>query len=165
VDEAHVEHLVSLVEDDDLRLGEAHGTRLHVVDQPAGRGDEHVEPARQRLGLRAVAHAAEDHGDAQVEMAAVGAEALADLAGEFARGTQHQDATAAADGALRRIGEAVEDGKGESRRLARARLGNAEQVAAGNDVGNGLGLDRSRSLVALALQRLEQRLGEAEIGK
>ena len=57
---------------DDTALGD-------VVEQPARRGDQHVDAARQRLDLRAMADAAEHDGDGEAEMAAVGAEALGDL--------------------------------------------------------------------------------------
>ena len=40
-----------------------------------------------------------------------------------------------------------------------------EQVTAGQHDRDGLGLDRRRRDVALALQRLEDRRGEAEVGK
>jgi hypothetical protein len=47
MDEAEVEHLVGLVEDEEMRLGHDNGPALHQVDQAAGRGDKDV-PARAR---------------------------------------------------------------------------------------------------------------------
>ena len=67
-----------------------------VVEQPARRGDQHVDAARQRLDLRPMADAAEHDRDGEAEMPAVGAEALGDLAGELAGRGEHQHAAALA---------------------------------------------------------------------
>ena len=50
VDEAEIDHLVGLVEDEDLDLAEGQHALLDQVDQAAGRGDEHVDAARERPG-------------------------------------------------------------------------------------------------------------------
>ncbi len=62
VDEAHVEHAVGLVEDEDLDAFEAHEALLHQIEQPAGRGDEKIRTARERLFLATLADAAVDEG-------------------------------------------------------------------------------------------------------
>ena len=46
MDEAEVEHLVGLVEDEDLELAKAERALVDEVEQAARRGDEHVEAAR-----------------------------------------------------------------------------------------------------------------------
>ena len=46
VDEAEVEHLVGLVEDEDLELAQGERALVDEVEQAAGRGDEDVEAAR-----------------------------------------------------------------------------------------------------------------------
>src|SRR5207244_2012866 len=53
--EAHVEHPVGLVEDEDLEPGEVGIVVLDVVEQAAGRRDDHAGPVAQgaRLGLHA----------------------------------------------------------------------------------------------------------------
>ena len=56
----------------------------------------------------------------------------------------------------------MEDRQGEGGGLAGAGLGDAQQVAAGQDRGNGQGLDRGGLGIALFGQRLQQGLGEAE---
>ena len=84
LDEAEVEHLVDFVEDEELDGAEVGDARVQVVDQAAGRGDEHVEPLRQRLDLRAMRHAAEDDGDVDRQAGREIAKALGDLAGQFA---------------------------------------------------------------------------------
>ena len=65
VDEAHVEHAVGFVEHEHLDCAQIDVALLHQVEQPAGRGDEDVDAALQRLDLRVLAHAAEDDGVAQ----------------------------------------------------------------------------------------------------
>ena len=64
------------------------------VEQAAGRGDEDVDAARQRLDLCALADAAEDDGVAQRQVAAVGLEAVGDLDGELAGRREDQRAGA-----------------------------------------------------------------------
>ena len=43
--EAHVEHAVGLVEDQDFDAGQVDGPSLHMVDQAPGGGDENVHAA------------------------------------------------------------------------------------------------------------------------
>ncbi len=59
----------------------------------------------------------------------------------------------------------MQDRQGEGGGLAGAGLGDAQQVAAGEHAGDGLRLDRGGRGVAFGGQRLEERLGEAEVGK
>ena len=108
VDEAHVEHAIGFVEHEHLDVVEHRLAGLQVVEQAAGRRDQDVERAAQRLDLRRVRHAA-DHGrDAQaLHVAAVGGRRLGDLHRELAGRRQHQDARAvdlALFAALRRVG-------------------------------------------------------------
>ena len=53
LDEAHVEHAVGLVEDEDLDGVEVREALLHEIEQAAGRRDEDVGAAAERLDLRA----------------------------------------------------------------------------------------------------------------
>ena len=165
MNEPHVEHLVGLVEDEDLDVVEPHGALVEVVDQPAGGGDEHVDAAHQPVDLRTDGDATEDGGDRQAEVLAVNAEALRDLAGELA--CRREDKRAAC--VLFRpdaIGsQTMKDRQGEGGRLAGPRLGDAEQILAGKDMGDGLRLDRRRRDVVLALQRLEKGGGESEVAE
>ncbi len=92
-DEAHVEHPVGLVEDEGLdarRAGHA-PARSGRGAAPASRPG-YRRPRAIASTCGALADAAEDDGRAQPEMAAVGAEAVADLQGELARRGQHQAA-------------------------------------------------------------------------
>ena len=44
--EAKIQHLVGLVEDEDLRAGERHIALREVIDQSTGRGNQHIDAAR-----------------------------------------------------------------------------------------------------------------------
>ena len=59
VDEAHVEHAVGFVEDEDFDAVEPQRVALHEVEQPARRGDQHVDAVEQRAHLAAHRHAAD----------------------------------------------------------------------------------------------------------
>ncbi len=138
---------------------------LQVVDQAAGGGHQHVDAVGQGLDLGIVLGPAEDHRDAQAEEAAVAAEAVGDLAGEFPGRAQHQHAATPARGRLTVGLQPVQDRQGEGRGLAGAGLGDAEQVPALHHRGDGLGLDRGGGVVAFGLKRTQQRLGQTEVGK
>ena len=45
MDEAHVEHPVGFVEDEDFEIAEPDGALGHQVEQPAGGGDQDVDAA------------------------------------------------------------------------------------------------------------------------
>ena len=148
LDEAQVQHLVGLVQDEDLRLRQVQRLLLQVVQQAAGGGDQDVETLLQGAFLRTVFHAAEDDGHAEAQVGAVLLEAVGDLGRQFARGAQDQGARGARLGRHAVLGQAMQDRQGEGRRLAGAGLGDAQQILALHDVGNGLGLDRRRLLIA-----------------
>ena len=60
VDEAHVEHAVGFVEHEHFDIVEADGAAVVEIEQAAGRGDQHVDAARQGADLLADRHAADD---------------------------------------------------------------------------------------------------------
>ncbi len=83
-DEAHVEHPVGLVEDEDLDVREVDGALADMVEQAPGGGDDHVRAVAQRADLRREADAAVDGGGADAPVASVDADALLDLERELA---------------------------------------------------------------------------------
>ena len=142
--EAHVEHLVGLVEHHEAELAEVEGALLEVVHHPAGSADDHVHAASQGAQLDAVPLAAVDGEDAQpLEVRGVAPERLGDLESELTGGCEHQDL-----GRLLRQVDAREDREGERGRLAGAGLGEADDVLAGQKRRDRLRLDRRRRLVA-----------------
>jgi hypothetical protein len=112
-----------LVEQDRAALGE--------VEQPARRCDEHVDAVRQLADLRAHVDAADGERRLDAEMPPVSAEAVEDLPGELARRAQHQHAAGLRLRPHPVCGEVVEDRQRERRGLAGAGLGDADDVALG----------------------------------
>ncbi len=162
-DEAHVEHAVGLVEDDDLDVAQIDAALLHQVEQPARRRDEDVHAARERRALRPLADAAEDHGVVDAEAPSEAREGLADLARQLARRREHECADAASPLAARLGGQVLEDGQRERRGLAGARLRAAEQVAAREHGGNRLTLDGRGDREARIAHRAEEGLVQVQV--
>ena len=79
VGEAHVEHLVGLVEDHRADRAEMQRAAADVVERPARRGDDDVHAAIERLQLAVDRLAAVDRRDLHAEPAAVLEDGLADL--------------------------------------------------------------------------------------
>ena len=156
---------IGLVEHHDMGVRQVDVALLDMIEQAAGRGDEHVEPAMQRLRLRAVADAAEHRGDGDARMAGVAAEGVGDLRGEFARRREHQRARRLRRGAAALGEQAMDDRRREGRRLAGAGLGEAQHVPPGERRGNGLELDGGGRDVAVVAEGAENDLGEAKVVK
>jgi hypothetical protein len=170
LDEAHVEHPVGLVQDQHVHLGEAAVPLLDEVEEPPGRRHHHVDAVAQRLDLRVLPHASEDHRHAHLGVAAVGRQALADLHGELARGREDQRVRPAGRAARRsadlvRGDQPLDQGQRERRGLAGAGLGAAEHVATLERGRDRALLDRRRRAVALLGEGLEERGVETECGE
>ena len=111
------------------------------------------------VDLRTDRNAAEDGGDGKAAVLAIDPKTLSDLAGEFARRRENQGPAGVALGTDPVGRKAMENRKGEGGGLAGAGLGYAEQILAGENMGNRLGLDWRRRDVVFALQRLKNRRG------
>ena len=166
VDEADVEHPVDLVQHHHLDPVEPDRALAQMVDQAAGRGDQDVDAARHDPLLAAHVDAAEDDGGGQPQVPAVGLRSCP-RSGWRARasGPGPGRGSCAGVGWPTVGGEPVQDRQRERRGLAGAGLGDAQEVAAGQDMRDRLRLDRRRRGVALGRQGVEQRGCEAEIGK
>jgi hypothetical protein len=129
VDEAHVEHAVGLVEDEDLNVREVKRALAVVVEQPPWRGHEDVDAAAQLVDLWLHADAAEHHHAAELGVLAVGAHAFLDLGGELARRRQDQGADRQLAAGIRHRGlghQAMQHRQHEAGGLAGAGLGAAQ---------------------------------------
>ncbi len=159
--EAHVEHPVRLVEDEDLEAGELRVREAEVVEEAPGRRDDHVDAAPERVLLRAHADAAEDGRAGHRRVDGELLQVLVDLRGELARGREDQRARRAA-----RLGhEAVEDREDERGRLAAARHRAGEEVAAGHRGRDGVALDGRGTGEAHLLDAAEEVGVETERGE
>ena len=126
-----------------------------------GRGHDDVDAALEHLELVDDRLAAVDGQHLGVELAAVLVDGLGDLDGQLAGGHEHEG-----DGLGLGAGhDALEDRQREGRRLAGAGGGLAEQVAAGEDRRDRLGLDRRRLLVAEGGEGAEELGAQAEVGE
>ena len=158
--EAHVEHLVGLVEHDDRHVVEPQAAPVEVIDRPARRRDDDVDPAAQAAQLLADRLAAVDRHDPDAERLAVGVERLGDLHRKLPRRDEDERRRAARP----RLpdGDPAEDREGERRRLAGPRRGLGEDVATGRQERDGLALDRRRFLVAEVGEGREQPIVDPE---
>ena len=170
-DEAHVEHPVGFVEDEDLDPRQIEVALALVVEQAAGRGDEDVDAALQLRGLRADADAAEHDHRRLLRVLAVHANAFLDLRRELARGREDQRADRLFRGSRRvrgcrgRRSEPLQHRQHEAGGLAGAGLRAGEQIAAGEHRGDRLQLNRGGLRVAVFGHGAHERVGQAERGK
>src|ERR1019366_636948 len=154
--EAHVEHPVDLVEDENVDVLEADGALLEVVHQAARRCDDDVDAALELAALVAVADTAKDGDGADIGEAGEITEGGLDLGGEFAGGLEHEHAGAAVRA------EAREHGQGKCGGLAGAGLGGGNEVATAEHRGNGAQLDGCGIRVTGGLHAAEHGIGEFE---
>ncbi len=86
MDEAHVEHAIGFIEHQHLDLVEAQRALMNQIEQAAGRRNQHFGAARKRAHLPVDRYAADRERDLErADVTAIGAEAVGDLAGQFAR--------------------------------------------------------------------------------
>ena len=165
VDEAHVEHAVGFVEDENLDAAEIDVALAVMVEQPPGCRDEDVDAAFEQRGLRRHADAADHDRRRQVQMLAVDADRRLDLRGELARGREDQRAQRPPGGpgqrgrACLRLRQLVQHRQHEARRLAGARLCAGEQIAARENGRYCLLLDGGWCPIALFGNGAYERLG------
>jgi len=141
--EAHVEHAVRLVQDQHLHVGEVDDPLLHEVQKPPRAGHDDLGALLELLDLGVLLHTA-IHGDAlHIGLAAQLAHGLVDLLGQFARGGDDEGTDALA----RPRHQPLQDRQAEGGRFPRAGLGHSHDIAALQDQGDALGLDRRGLLV------------------
>ena len=95
----------------------------------------------------------------------VGFEALDDLGGQLARRAQHQHAAGALFKPLLGLREMIENRQRESGGLAGSGLRDADDVACGQHLRDGLGLDRRGVGILFLNESAGDRLGQAELEK
>ena len=129
--EAHVEHAVGLVENEEFDLAEIDISHLEMCEHAAGSGDYHLGAAAQGALLLCEAGAvgAAVYGErADGYKVGESVHLCVDLHGELAGGSHHDAFHLVGRLAL---AELVDDGEEECRRFACARLGYGYEVAAG----------------------------------
>ncbi len=161
--EAHVGHLVGLVQHSDADLVQPAVAALDEVLEPSRRGDDHLDPAAQCAGLAADRHSADDGGQPQLERPGVGGEGVGDLLGQFPGRDQDQCQRLAGLGAL--PGGTGQQGQTEGQRLARSGATAAENIAPGQRVRQRGGLDGERGGHAFRAEGRQQRRRHVQLGE
>ena len=161
--EAHVEHAVGFVDDKQFDAGEQQPAALGVVEQAAGRCDQHVDAARQLGVLVAERDAADQQRNVEFLARAVFVELFLDLGGELAGRLDDQGARHSGPGAA--LFEHGEHRQDEGSGLAGAGLGDAEHVTSREDVGDRLFLNGGRGGVTGGRNSGENLVGQTEMGK
>ena len=151
-EEAHVEHPVGLVDDEDLQPVELRVAEAEVVEEAAGSRDDDVDPGAEGVLLRPHADAAEDGGAGERRVDGELPRVLVDLGGQLARRRDDQGAREAA----RLPDETVEDREDEGGRLAAPRHRAGEEVLAGEGGGDRVVLDRGGPGEAQLLDAAEE---------
>ena len=155
--EAHVEHLVRLVQHHGTQLRQVQRTLGDVVAQAARRSHHDVGATVELADFLAhvhAAHAACRHG---ARIGVEPAQLALDLKRQFACGRNDQRQRALGRPGDARVAQKCgSDGEAEGHRLARAGLGGDQQVIAGGPVFQHGGLDRRQAGIALPRQRRRQ---------
>jgi hypothetical protein len=162
-DEPHVEHPVGLVDHEKLDTGEQELAPLEMIEQAPWRRDQHVDAPGDFGILITEGHAADEQGHGEPVVDAVLVEVVLDLRGKLACRLENQRARHPRPGPAGF--QKGQHGQGEGCRLTRARLGNAQHVAAREHVRNGLRLDRRRLRVACACDSLLNFIAKSEFGE
>jgi hypothetical protein len=160
-EEPEVEHLVGLVEHHDLDVLEAQHALAREVEEAAGRSDDHLGAGLDLLDLALVRLAAVDGRDLGGTVGCREGEVLSDLHAQLARRNDDESLHA-------RLGvepELLEEGETEAERLARSRLGLADDVLAGEPHGDRLLLDGERLDDALGGECVDHVLVDIQISE
>jgi hypothetical protein len=134
-----------------------------MVEQPARGRDQDVDAAGDLGVLVAERDPADQERDREAVVDAVALEALLHLGGELAGRLEDERARHARPGPAGL--EQRQHGQHEGGRLAGSGLRDAENVLAGEDVRDGLGLDRRRLGIAGRRDRLKDFVAETEFGE
>ena len=145
-DEAHIEHAVRLVDDEDFDAVEQKLAAREMIEQAAWRGDHHIGAAIELAILILVGHPADQKRHGEIVVLAEDLEMLGDLCGKLARRLQDQRARHARS--CPPTLQSRQHRQHEGCRLAGASLRDAEHVASGDGVRYSLGLDGGRRLEA-----------------
>ncbi len=161
VAEAHVEHLIGLVEHGGLECREVERAAFEMVAQTPGGADDDVRAVVELAALLRGVHAADAGGDARAGGAVEPDQLAADLEREFTRGGDDEgERLAAGDDAAVLADQVAGHCEAEGDGLARAGLGGDDEVAA---LGFGFedgGLDgRGRGIITRG-ERFGEKRGE-----
>jgi len=153
--------VVGLVEDRDANVVEGHRLAFHQVQKPPGGRDEQVHAAVQGRELGGIGESARDELVPHADDVGQRLERVADLNREFAGRDQHEGAGPLGRGGAT-VGQPGERRQAERERLARPCAPAAENVTAGQRVGDRRRLDREGLRDPVPGEPPHQDLGQAE---
>ena len=161
--EAHVEHAVGLIQNQNPDIAQIDQVAAHEVGQPSGCRDQHLRAVANCPQLRILAQAADGDGGANAGAGRHFGERVVDLHGEFARGAQDDGADACGPRAAwaGRL-KYFEDRQDKRERFAGAGLRGCDQVAPGQCGLNGQSLDGGGVDKAVLCQIAPERSGKRE---
>ena len=151
-EEAHVEHPVGLVEHEVLDVIELHVPGSQVIEEAARRRDDDVDPAAERVLLRAHADAAIDGRRRHGRMNGERVEVFENLGRQLARRRQDQRTRRTP----RLVDQVMKDWQNEGGGLPAAGDGTRDDVVPAHRRGNRLGLNRRRPDEAELLDARDQ---------
>ena len=158
--EAHVEHLIGLVQDKGAQALEVQGAAAQMIHDPPRGADDHLHAPLQLPRLEAEAGTTVKGQDVEAAQAAgIGLEGLRHLKCQLTGGGQHQNLGLGPQTQI----DPADQGQGEGRGLAGAGLRLAEQVPPGQQMGDALALNGRRHLVAQGLDGIEDDRGQPEL--
>lgn len=149
--ETHVQHAISLIEDEVGHTTKVGLARLEHIDEATRGSNADLDTSREISNLRTLGDTTVDAGVANAGRLAELGDFLLNLDGQLAgRGENKDDRTIA--GSEERLSVDVNDGgKAVGERLSRTGLGNTDDIATGEGHGPTLGLNGGRSREALSL--------------
>ena len=145
-DETHVQHAVSFVDDHDFHVGQNQFATLEMVDQAAGRRDQHIDAFVDQLVLLFERGAADQQRLRQLGVSGIGVKVFRNLRRQFPCWGQHQRPGHPRPGTS--AAQHVDHRQGETGGFAGARLGDPKHIAPFKGGGNRASLNRRRRLVA-----------------
>ena len=92
MDETKIQHLIGLIQDQKLRLGQVNGLAFDQVNKTARGGNQQIGATGQTVDLRADRHAANNQANFDMRSLRIGGEIVFNLSSQFARGCQNQTA-------------------------------------------------------------------------
>ena len=149
----------------DFQLIQLNMPLIHQVEQAARSGDQQVNSPLEGPHLMPLTHTTVNQGMAEPQMTAVCGETFTDLNGQFPCGSQHQSEWFVGNGPTVLLPQCIQQGQGESRRLAGAGLGTAQQVFAFDCRRNGLCLNGRGGFVFFVRQSTLQRGNQINLFK
>ena len=161
--EAHVEHPVGFIDDQNLDVGHQKVTAFEHVQQTARRGNQNIDAPVQYLELLFHRRPADQERLRELVILAVGFEVIGDLRGQFACRLKDQRARHAGLGPALR--QNLDHRQGKGRGLSGPRLGTAQYITSHKDHRNGFFLNGGGFLITGFVNGTEEFVAKTEIGK